>query len=76
MAIVTLKREMSEERLNQLIEAGRYADEHPEILTGDHIEDLTPEDEAILDKIWAEIGPKIREERRKKREERNQAGQS
>jgi len=76
MAIVTLKREMSEEDLHKLIEAGNYAAEHPEILTGDHIEDLTPEDEEILDKIWDKIGPKMREERRKKREERSQTGQS
>ncbi len=76
MAIVTLNREMSEEDLNKLIEAGDYAAEHPEILTGDQIEDLTPEDEQILDGIWDKIGPKMREERRKKREARNQTGRS
>lgn len=76
MAIVTLKREMSEEVLEEMKKSAQYAIDHPEMMTGDHIEDLTPEDEAILDKIWDEIGPKMREERRKKREERNQAGQS
>lgn len=57
MAIVTLKREMSEEILNQLIEAGRYATEHPEILTGDNIGDMTPDEIESSNKVFDSFTP-------------------
>lgn len=75
MAIITLQNEMSEETKERLRLRAQYAIDHPEMMTGDNIEDLTPEDEDILDRIWDEIGPKMREERRKLREAKKETGQ-
>ena len=57
MAIVTLKREMSADVLEDMKKTAQYAIDHPEMMTGDNIGDMTPDEIASSDKVFDSFTP-------------------
>ena len=76
MAIIVPRSKMSTEAYEGLLESSERYSKHPELLTGDNIGDMSPEDEAIAEKVFASFTPeqwqRWREQRKAKSEQKPQ----